>query len=215
MNDETSTPQAIQPGPCPPEGCPPATRIECINIDKVYDSCFQLDEHTRTIIVSDFFPTPDVGALVPCSLTPGEQISCEVINKTPVDGGFFTVTLRIRVPVTLTNPEDPTDQADRIFTFVKTVTLCCPEGTGVDCSESTLISCNCVVIAVAENGNNTQAAPVTPIAAVTVECDFQICLVIKCIARVQLLVPSYGFCAPAPCVTLPGVCPPAPPPQCF
>jgi hypothetical protein len=29
----------------------------------------------------------------------------------------------------------------------------------------------------------------------------------KCIATVQLLVPSYGFCQPAPCITLPGVCP--------
>jgi hypothetical protein len=44
-----------------------------------------------------------------------------------------------------------------------------------------------------------------------VTCDFQICLVMECILTVQLLVPSYGFCVPAPCTVLPGVCPPMPP----
>ncbi|WP_258361164.1 hypothetical protein [Moorella sulfitireducens (nom. illeg.)] len=207
--------QQIRPGPCPPGGCPPATRIECISVDKVFDSCFQVEDHTRSIKITDFFPTPDVGDVVPCSLTPGQQITCEAISKTAVGGGFFTLILRVTIPVTLTNPGDPDDKVDRIFTFLKTVTLCCPEGTDVDCSESTLISCNCVVTSVADDSGNNQVTPVTPIGEVTVECDFQICLVIKCIARVQLLVPSFGFCVPAPCVTLPGACPPAPPLQCF
>jgi len=26
----------VKPGICPPEGCPPPTRIECIQVDKVY-----------------------------------------------------------------------------------------------------------------------------------------------------------------------------------
>ena len=199
----------ITPGECPPKGCPPPTRIECIVVDKVYDSCFQVDERTRSTVITtgygNEFPTGTftAGQIVPCALDPGSRISCEVLNKTPVnDSGFFSLHLLVRVPVRLTNPNAPTEFVLREFTFTKLVTLCCPEGTEVDCSESSLLFCNCVVSEVGV-GN------------ITVTCDLQICLVIKCILTVQLLVPSYGFCVPAPCVTLPGVCPPTPPPQCF
>jgi len=199
--------QQIVPGQCPPEGCPPPTRIECIVVDKVYDSCFQLDDRSQNTIITEFIDQVEVGDVVPCALTEGEEISCEEISKTPVnDSGFFTVTVLIRVPITLTNPEDPTQQAERVFMFPKTVTLCCPEGTEIDCSESTLLFCQCVV---------TDVIPFVPLAEVRVQCDLQLCIVIKCLSRVQLLVPSYGFCVPAPCITLPGVCPPAPPAQCF
>ncbi len=88
----------------------------------------------------------------------------------------------------------------------KTVTLCAPEGVNIDCSNSTLLSCNCIVTDVEEEDEDI---------AYTITCDIQVCLVIRSVLTVQLLVPSYGFCVPAPCVTLPGVCPPLPPDQCF
>ncbi len=213
--------QQISPGQCPPEGCPPPTRVECIAIDKVYDSCFQIEDRTHTTIISEFFNFIEVGDVVPCALTEGELISCEVLKKDPVnDTGFFTLTLLIKVPITLTNPEDPNDQVERTFMFPKTVTLCCPEGTEIDCGESTLLFCQCVVTEVTGIANGVapevnQVTPVTPVEDITLQCAFQLCLVIKCINRVQLLVPSYGFCVPAPCITLPGVCPPTPPAQCF
>jgi hypothetical protein len=46
--------QQIVPGQCPPEGCPPPTRIECIVVDKVYDSCFQLDDRSQNTIITEF-----------------------------------------------------------------------------------------------------------------------------------------------------------------
>ncbi len=218
--------QQIIPGQCPPEGCPPPTRIECIVVDKVYDSCFQIEDRSQTTIVTEFFNMVEVGDVVPCALTEGEEISCEEISKTPInDTGFFTITVLIRVPLTLTNPEDPTEQVERVFLFPKTVTLCCPEGTEIDCSESTLLFCQCVVTDVIPLDNQvpedmqvqqvTPVTPVTPLAEVMLQCDLQLCIVLKCLSRVQLLVPSYGFCVPAPCITLPGVCPPVPPAQCF
>ena len=50
-------------------------------------------------------------------------------------------------------------------------------------------------------------------------CEVDLCLLIQSKALVKLLVPAYGFCVPAPCVTLPKpplVCPPENlfPPQC-
>ncbi|GFN23729.1 MAG: hypothetical protein IMW96_08870 [Thermoanaerobacteraceae bacterium] len=199
--------QQIQPGPCPPEGCPPPTRIECIVVDKVYDSCFQVENRSRDTVVStgagNEWPTGTftVGQAVPCALTAGQSISCSVVNSTPGQDGFATLTLVVSVPLTLANPNAPAETVDRVFTFSKIVTLCAPEGVNVDCSESTLLFCNCVISAVAAD-------------QVTVTCDFEVCLVVKTVLTVQLLVPSYGFCVPAPCVVVPGICPPSPPAQC-
>lgn len=208
-------PTQIQPGQCPIiDGvpvCPPPDRIECIVVDKVYDSCFQIDDRTRNVITdSDEFGTGlEQGEPVICSLTEDADITCTEISRTPVGDGFFTIVLSVSVPVTLRNPDAASgeeDEIERIFTFSKTVTLCAPEGVDVDCSESTLLSCNCVV---------TDVDEVDEVLEYTISCDIQVCLVVKTILRVQLLVPSYGFCIPAPCVTLPGVCPPLPPEQCF
>jgi hypothetical protein len=209
MSDKKVGQPQIQPGQCPPGGCPPPDRIECIVVDKVYDSCFQIDERTREIETdSEEFGTGlEVGDVVECKLN--GEISCNVISRTPVADGFFTLVLSITVPILLTNPEAASgeeDEIERTFTFSKTITLCAPEGVNIDCSESTLLSCNCVVIDVEEDEEEI---------VYDISCDIQVCLVIKSILRVQLLVPSYGFCVPAPCVTLPGVCPPLPPDQCF
>ena len=199
----------VSPGPCPPEGCPPPTQIDCIVVDKVYDSCYQVDDRTRTstVTIGDGGQWPTgvftVGQVVPCALTSGAEISCTELSRVPAEDGFVTVTMLISIPVTLTNPNDAEETTDRVFNFTKTATLCCPTGVEPDCSESTLMFCNCVI---------TQVDAINDTVEVT--CDFQVCLVIQCILTVQLLVPSYGFCVPAPCVVLPGVCPPSPPPQC-
>lgn len=192
----------VAPGICPPEGCPPPTRIECIVVDKVYDSCFQLHEITQEVPV-EFEGIFELGDTVNCRLN--GDITCIELSRVSVGDGFFTITLLVSVPILLTNPENTEETVERIFTFIKTVTLCCPEGVEPDCSESTVNFCSCVVTRVDGGYSPT----------LTISCNLQICVVIKCILRVQLLVPSYGFCVPAPCVTLPGVCPPTPPAQCF
>lgn len=199
----------IQPGKCPPKGCPEPDRIECIVVDKVYDSCFQVDQRSREFKITignymDFETGPFApDDIIPCTLTPNAEITCTPISRTPTtEEGFFTLTLSITVPMTLTNPNNKNETVDKEFRYTKTVTLCCPEGVAPDCSESTLQHCVCVVNEVNEG-------------EIIVTCDIQVCLVIKCILSVQLLVPSYGFCVPAPCVTIPGVCPPLPPSQCF
>lgn len=193
----------VTPGVCPPEGCPPPTRIECIVVPKVYDSCFQINDLTRDTTITDFTNSFSEGDVITCAQN--GDFSCQEVSRTDVGGGFFTITVLVSIPVLLTNPKDPTETVERTFTFTKTATLCCPEGTEPDCSESSILFCSCVVTNVNNEYNNT----------LSVTCTLQVCIVLKCILEVQLLVPSYGFCVPAPCVTLPGVCPPTPPAQCF
>ena len=179
------TRQQVTPGLCPPEGCPPFDRIECIVVEKVYDSCFQIDERSRDVVVdttTDWTTgTFAVGDIVGCSLTEGLGITCTEVSRVPTsEPGFFTVTLAISVPVTLTNPNEATETVDTVFTFTKNVTLCAPEGTSINCNESSLLLCNCMITAVNDE-------------TVTVTCEIHACVVIKSTLVVQLLVPSYGF----------------------
>jgi len=190
----------ITPGMCPPEGCPPPTRIECIVVDKVYDSCFQINDLSRDVTITDFIANLSEGDVIPCEQN--GDITCTEISRVDAGGGFFTVTILVSVPVALTISTEPLGIVERTFTFTKTATLCCPPGVSPDCSESRVLFCNCVVTNVTSS-------------SATISCTLQVCVVIKCILAVQLLVPSYGFCVPAPCITLPGVCPPTPPAQCF
>ena len=41
-----------------------------------------------------------------------------------------------------------------------------------------------------------------------------ICMVVRMVAQVQLLIPSYGFCHPPACSNILSSCPAAPPDQC-
>ncbi|MDS1029002.1 hypothetical protein RDV78_00615 [Bacillota bacterium LX-D] len=250
QQEQSTTP--IRPGVCPPRGCPPPTRIECVSVDKVYDSCFQVHSVTRTVSIplcgaspSPIMPPfdsltdtaseeaevprarPDgqnitstaganaavrsmsgpftIGTVIPCSLR--QPITCQEIARRAVGGGFFSITLLITLPMTLSSPftNNPAEVFNQTFTFTKTVTLCCPPGVNPDCSESTITTCNCIVTDIRDASAKEME----------VTCEVEVCLVVKCIQRVELLVPSYGFCVPAPCVTLPGACPPTAPPQCF
>lgn len=210
-SDEVKTKQInVSPGECPPEGCPPPVQIECIVVDKVYDSCFQREslplEKICVMVDTDSFAP---GEIVPCILD-NAAISCTEIERTPLGNGFFEVVLAFNINnLMIQNPNNPQEILPfEVTPFIKTLTLCCPEGTYVDCSESTIIRCICIVksITPVEGGFGFQ---------VIIVCQIAVCLVFKCISRVQLLVPSYGFCVPAPCIALPGVCPPALPAQCF
>lgn len=184
---------AITPGSCNERQNPEPDRIECISVDKVFDSCYRLEEREREFVLP--FTDLALGDLILCQLTPGQEITGVELSRVDVGEGFSSVTLMLTVPLTFTNPNEPTQVENTNFSFTKTVTLNCPAQAGVSGSDSTLVTCICVVTAV----NDT---------TVTVACDIQLCMVIKCLMTVELLVPSFGLCAPAPCVTVPGVCPP-------
>ena len=209
----------VTPGVCPPEGCPPPTRIECIVVPKVYDSCFQIHDLSRDTTITSFSNSFSEGDVLNCEQN--GDIECQEISRTDVGGGFFTISVLVSVPVLITNPRDEEETVERTFTFTKTATLCCPEGVDPDCSESSINFCHCVVTAVnnmvdySGDSNDKANKNIRCYPTLSVTCTLQICLVLKCILEVQLLVPSYGFCVPAPCVALPGVCPPTPPTQCF
>lgn len=203
----------ITPGPCPPEGCPPPTSIECIEVDRVYDLCFQQETRTRALVVKDpcvlecLCPRgPEqcpAGTIIPCLIQQSDS-SCDVVNRVQQTGGFARVTLRVRVPVALFRVGTQAGTREpclvRHIEFTKTVLLCAPEGTRIECRVSG--DCRAIVT----DGDSCR---------LDIEVSLAICVVIKAVAEVNLLVPTYGFCVPAECVTAGlGPCPPTPPAVC-
>ncbi|MDI6871268.1 MAG: hypothetical protein QME79_07920 [Bacillota bacterium] len=194
--------QQIFPGPCPPEGCPPPTEIVCIRTEKVYDFCFQQDTTTQCATL----PAATCGPPFTCTVT---NVTCTAGTPVPTGvDGFSTVSVAVTVTYTVTGVDTvtglPCTTGPQTFVFTKTVVLCAPTGTFVDCSETT-VSCGACTLVVPQTG------------LPQICCAFNICLIIESLAQVKLLVPAYGFCTPAPCRTggFPP-CPPSPlfPPQC-
>lgn len=188
----------IFPGPCDPiTGCPPPTEIDCIEINKVYDYCFQQDIFQNICLA---IPASCVGIATGATAT--VSATCIVGSTSPaVTPGFVNAAFGIALTVsfTITTSGTISCTGTTTATFVKIVTLCGPAGTFQDCVVESAVT-----------------GPVTIIGA-TVCTSVIICSTFQSLALVKILVPTYGFCIPAPCTT--GGLPPCPPgtlfpPQC-
>jgi hypothetical protein len=177
----------INPGPCPPAGCPPTTEIVSIAVDKVYDSYTEdvLEIEITTVTRQDGRRMAD-GCIQRRSeralrgLTSGSQITVTEISRIPVGNDYQMITFLVSVPMTLTNPNDAAENADRVFTFTETVTLYCPAGVAIDTSGTGIL-----FLQQRHYPNRCRLGRESP-------CVFQVHLVITCMAPVQLLVPAYG-----------------------
>ncbi len=185
----------VAPGPCPPGGCPPPSEIDCIAVDKIFDYCFQQD------VVPQVCAPLECGGTITSMTCTVTAASCSfqgsVPSSTPdlVQATFLiTATVSFTVVTTLT-----TCTTSGTLALLKTVTLCGPAGTVQSCD---LLSASCAPPAIVDATICTQVS---------------LCLTFTSTGFVQLLVPSYGYCTPAPCRTLPQLpCPPSTifPPQC-
>lgn len=181
-------------------------------VNKVYDSCFQIENKSQDITITPGDPPPAedydlIGTLVMCELD--NDIQCKEVKRRSEGNGFFTITLLVIAPMVIFGPE--AREKKWKIAFMKNVTLCHPEKNTLDCSDSTLLNCSCIISQV-----KTEIVNEVPvITEITVSCSVTVCLVLKSTLLVQLLVPSYGFCIPEPCTTETGICPPLPPEQCF
>lgn len=150
--------------------------IVCISVDKVFDFCFQEEVVTRTLNVSLPMSTGVTGIL------DTRNAACQVIGEPRTgDGGLTNVTLRVTVPATV----QIANQSPMTVNFVsfRTIQLNMPVGTSVDCDVTG--TCFCGLIDV--NGDSFSEE---------LYCQANLCVVVETTARVKLLVPSYGFCAP-------------------
>ncbi len=193
----------VVPGPYPSGSCPMPTEIDCIQVTKVYDFCFEADTNSNvcTPIPPDCCQVTPTGATATGTV---QSVSCTVVGSTPIlspqgtPTGFADVTLMVTVVVEYTLTASTGAVLCTFagtFTFMKTIVLCAPSGTTIDCS--------------------VPSSSVSPVAVLgTQVCsNVTICLLVSSVALVSLLVPSYGFCTPAPCMVSPNPpfsCPPSP-----
>lgn len=186
----------ITPGPCPSSGCPAPTEIDCIQVTKVYDFCFESNTLSN---VCTAIPVTCVGATAAtCTVT---HCTCSFASSTPSTiSGFVNATFVVACTVQFTIYSSAgTCTTSTTASFMETVTLCGPPGTVQSCQ---VVSEQCGPVAIIDN---------------MVCTSLTVCVVFLSTALVTLLVPSYGFCTPAPCATLPVLpCPPTSlfPPQC-
>lgn len=190
----------IVPGKYDEGHCPHPTEIVCIETTKVYDFCFQVERRDNVCFALPECCHPAAGATVYCTIN---TVTCTEVSRTPLTiPGFFNVTVLLTVAATITifNPgaTTPTCDFDVSFSFTKTVTLCAPDGTTVDCKVPSFSCGPCIL---------------TPSNQVC--CTFVLCVLIETEAEVKLLVPAYGFCVPAECVEVSPEFPECPPTDLF
>lgn len=189
-------PDPVVPGPCDPAyGCPEPTEIACIETTKIYDFCFHNERRENVCL---YLPHVCAAARttdwVDCDVL---NVKCRELTRTADrnNSGMADVTLLVTVTLEFKVLRDGTlvCRFEDSFSFMKTVQLYAPRGTEVLCKA---VGSRCGPAAVV-NGQ--------------VCCSVDVCLVVESRACVKLLVPSYGYCTPAPSCPTPNpssACPP-------
>lgn len=116
-------------------------RIECVQVEKVYDSCFVFENISRNTKVP-FADLPG-GSLVSCFPI---NITCRIVNRTFNSDGSANLTLIFFITLILTDPNNPQITVLRTFGRLKRIVICAPEGTDIDCNKSQILSCICYVV---------------------------------------------------------------------
>lgn len=193
---------SVQPGPCPGGVCPPFTEIDCIHIDKVYDYCFEADT-----IQPQVCTTLDCTGTVVSATCAVSTVDCIwLMNSPSATVGFQISTFLISgtVDFSLTCGAT-TNVGSATFSLTKSILLCAPDGTTQTCE---VLSAVCTPPIVLPATDDVRMVCTTVGVCVTYQSE----------ATVKILVPSYGFCAPAACEVSPLIlpCPPSGifPPQC-
>ena len=183
----------VTPGPCPTTGCPAPTEIDCIMVDKIYASCTQTVPVTQVLDCDDLpagcLPPGTMSGSLPCTLDlTASMCTVGAVVASGTDS-INNITYTISAVVNLTCPSGTVFPVTLYTTT--TVPLYNPSGTTPSC---TVISGSCSAVILPNGDVSVQAT---------------LCLLLQTLARVQLLIPTYGFCAPTPCeVAAVAACPP-------
>ena len=191
---------------CNQDCCPGAIKGECkglrekvcVQVKKVYDSCMQQEQLDKICVtVCDLMPVCDCDGAAP--FTPPICFeSCRssgcagtirnlIIDRICDRPGFARVRCAVDIPIDILF----TDSCCRegighgIVTVNKDVILCIPEESIVPFTMESLVSAICVSGRFC--GNNT------------FELTVCVTVILKVLAEVEMLIPSFGFCSVPPC----------------
>ena len=188
---------------CPSAVCGDATtglsEKVCVQLKKVYDSCLQqIQLNNRTVTVTQLCGITDEGDVPPVITPPITFESCRssdihgtirnlVIERMCDRPNFARVRCTIDIPVDILFVDSKCVEgiAKGVISVNKDVLLFVPDESIVPFTLETLVSAICV-------------------SGTYVGCnEFQITvcvtIIMKIVAEVELLIPSYGFCPVPPC----------------
>ncbi len=186
----------VVPGMCNPlYGCPPPTEVVCILTEKVYDECKKiLVSEEKFIFEADpDNPVKDVTCLG-AELLDGPH--CEVIRP-----GRISIRFSYRVSIRITLDDNQEFNAYRDFNFSKSFSVprAGEQNLLLQCSVPIIECLSCFV---------QKEKPDYDFLETTIICCVGMYLLVKLKAKVQLLIPSYGFCPEPPdCDDVLGECP--------
>ncbi len=220
MSDERRR-HVVEPGPCPPQGCPPPTEIVCIKTKKVYQECKQADVfelpvnriNPQGVCTGDRLNPPSgATAIVDCQVEPlfmsfedcdndcspnvDTQESCCEVRDGRVRFSLGQPVV-VRVTLTFDNGQTRTGCVE-IPEFTKTVGLSRAGTHPMFRCEVDMWVNQCLLCFIEEQQGPDE-----------IRCCINVILAFKLFAEVQLLVPAYGFCQPPECEEVLGQCPPA------
>ncbi len=181
------------PGPCPTTGCPPTREVVCVEVVKVYDSCFQCE------CIEGLTVVPAVGQPAPLTVlsTTARVLTFDCVFGDPIIipglPGRRRVTFNWTVEVTVryTAVDGSTQTIVTTFSFTKDVPLYVAPGF------EALMFCRFFA--------QFDFLRVR-IVGTSIVFDFGMSLLFKTAADVQLLIPAYGFCVPPRCREIPTAC---------
>ncbi|MCL5981020.1 MAG: hypothetical protein M1571_00585 [Firmicutes bacterium] len=195
----------VEPGRCDPYlGCPPPTEVVCIVTEKVYDECkkIEVNEDEFCYITKPDCPIKDVICL--CA-----ELLCEPECEVP-SPGRVRVTFSYKVTIRLFFETKPFVDLSKVVTVIKNfhIPRAGEDGLHVQCYVP-FIECLDAFIRAEELDNNdgSENENSPEIKTIIIACVGKYIL-IKVKAKVQLLIPAYGFCPEPPdCDEVLGLCP--------
>ncbi len=170
---------------------PAPTEITCISVEKVYDECI----HTQVEEILIEFETEEDNLEAQCAFVEVLEEKCQVIKE-----GFVKVTATLEVACKLNGLKESEE-----FTIAKTFRLprAGERGLEVDCK----ILPECLKCFVSDREEDEEE-----IFTVVTAC-VGILIILKLVAKVQLLIPAIGYCPEPPeCEKVEDICPDFNPP---
>lgn len=177
------------------EGLRRITERVCIQVNKVYDSCLQQEtlENAR-IIVKKVTPsssgfTPPLTFLGCRSTSVKGKLVGTKIERIPERPNFARVKTRVEIPleVFFEDANGKKGSGFSVITIPKDVVMFVPDESVIPFELQSVVNAVCV------------AGTFVPGDGIRFNVDICITIILKIIARVELLIPAFGFCEIPPC----------------
>lgn len=163
----------------------------CIQTKKVFDACIrQIEERNLELVAFNFTPPAPCQPLTftGCNSIPGEaEVTNLVIERFQETPNFARVSADINIPIRITyvDANNVAGEAESIITVSQDVILYVPQPSIVPFEVEAFA--NAICASGRYVGDNTFVV------------DVCITIILKIVAEVDLLVPSYGYCQIPPC----------------